>query len=208
LVLKTPSQKIPIRINWTEDAAGVVKTQIVMNSNDFFASSTEISASIEEFKKRYFDLVKKARKILPQKKAVYKNKNSKKRSKKRRKNEKASVYWKVGNLFRKFNENIEHEFEITNYNAALEHDFGLSNRYVQELIIFASLFNEKEIDDSISISVYRALVWKKNQLVEIGGLEKEKSRLLQRIKNKENITRESYKKELQLLVNSGVEGSK
>ena len=46
-------------------------------------------------------------------------------------------------------------------------------------------------------------MWKKIQLEKIGGLEKEKSRLLQRIKNKENITRESYKKELQLLVNSG-----
>ena len=77
---------------------------------------------------------------------MYKNKNSKIRSKKRTIRP-SSVYWKVGNLFRKFNENIEHEFEITNYNAALEHDFGLSNRYVQELIVFASLFNEKEIDD-------------------------------------------------------------
>ena len=139
MALEAQSKKIPIRISWTKDAEGVVKTQIVMNSNDFFASSTKISASIEEFKKRYFDLVKKSRKILPQKKAVYKNKNSQRRSRKQVIRP-ASVYWKVGNLFRKFNENIEHEFEITNYNAALEHDFGLSNRYVQELIIFASLF--------------------------------------------------------------------
>ena len=208
MALETPSQKIPIRIDWTKDTAGVVKTQIVMNSNDFFTSSTEISDSIKEFKKRYLALVKKARKILPQNKAVYKNKNSKRRSKKNIKRS-ASVYWKVGNLFRKFNKNIEHEFEITNYNAALEHDFGLSQTYVNELIIFASLFNEKEVDDFIPISVYRELVWKKIQLEEIGELEKEKSRLLQRAKNKERIfNHKSYRKELQLLVNSGVEESK
>ena len=59
MALETPSQKIPIRIDWTKDTAGVVKTQIVMNSNDFFASSTEISDSIKEFKKRYLALVKK-----------------------------------------------------------------------------------------------------------------------------------------------------
>ena len=69
-------------------------------------------------------------------------------------------------------------------------------------MIFSELFEKNEILDSIPMAIYRALVWKKNQLEEIGELGKEKSRLLKRGKNKEFIGRENYKKELTILTKS------
>jgi len=59
-----------------------------------------------------------------------------------------------------------------------------------------------EIYDSISMSIYRALVWKKNQLEEIGELNNEKLKLIKRAKNNESVKREAYKKELNKLVES------
>jgi len=58
------------------------------------------------------------------------------------------------------------------------------------------LFKEKEIMDSIPMATYRALVWKKNQLDEIGILEKEKNRLTKMGKSKHAPGREQYKIEL------------
>ena len=69
-------------------------------------------------------------------------------------------------------------------------------------MIFSELFSEKEIIDSIPMAIYRALVWKKSQLEEIGELTKEKVRLLERGKNKDFIGRENYKQELTALVRS------
>ena len=141
---------------------------------------------IREFKEKYFELVENAKKIMP----------------KKREEKIPSVYWKIGDMFRKFNKNIKNKLEITNYGEALERDFGLSSRYVEELIIFVELFKENEIVDDTSMSIYRALVWKKSQLEEINELGKEKSRLMKRTKNKESIKREDYKKELTELVES------
>jgi len=52
------------------------------------------------------------------------------------------------------------------------------------------------------MSIYRALVWKKNQLEEIGELNNEKLKLIKRAKNNESVKREAYKKELNKLVES------
>ena len=194
-------EKIPVRITWIKNEKGKTVPEILIGLDYVFKEGASISTRIEKFKKRYLNLVKKAHAIIPQKKAVYRHKNSKKRSKTpAAKN--ALFYWKVGNLFKRFNDEVKNEFEIINYSQALEHDFGLSNRYVQELMIFSELFEKNEILDSIPMAIYRALVWKKNQLEEIGELGKEKSRLLKRGKNKEFIGRENYKKELTILTKS------
>ena len=54
--------------------------------------------------------------------------------------------------------------------------------------------------DSIPMAIYRALVWKKNQLEECGILEKEKIRLLKMGKSKGFIGRENYKTELNEII--------
>ena len=61
---------------------------------------------------------------------------------------------------------------------------------------------KSKIVDSIPMAIYRALVWKRNQLEEIGELTKEKARLLKKGKNKKFIGRENYKQELTALVKS------
>ena len=95
-------QKISVRIDWTKDDAGKYEIQIVMGSNDFFSSGLTIRTKVKQFKQQYLQLIKNAQKIIPQKQARLKNKTSKKRSKKPTKTS-ASVYWKLGDLFRKFN---------------------------------------------------------------------------------------------------------
>ena len=199
--------KIPVKIIELTAPSGKKSIEVMIDVYDYHGIE-DAQEKIRGFKKEYFKLVKKAQGILPQKKAVYKNENSKRRSKKTvpGAEKKASFYWKVGNLFSTFNKNVKNEFEITNYNSALQRDFGLSSRYVRELMIFSELFSEKEVDDSIPMAIYRALVWKKTQLEEVGELKNEKTRLLKRGKNKESIGRENYKKELNALVRSKKDG--
>ena len=192
--------KIPVKIIELTAPSGKKSIEVMIDIYDYHGIE-DAQEKIEGFKKIYFELVKKAQEIIPQKKAVYKNENSKRRSKDRAV-KKASFYWKVGNLFSTFNKNVKNEFEITNYNSALQRDFGLSNRYVNELMVFSELFSKKEVDDSIPMAIYRALVWKKTQLEEVGELKNEKTRLLKRGKKKESIGRENYKKELNALVKS------
>ena len=193
--------KIPVKIKEFTSPSGLKQKGVMLAVNDYLGLGENVQEKVKDFEKKYFELVKKAQEIIPQKKAVYKNENSKRRSKDRAV-KKASFYWKVGNLFSTFNKNVKNEFEITNYNSALQRDFGLSNRYVNELMVFSELFSKKEVDDFIPMAIYRALVWKKTQLEEVGELKNEKTRLLKRGKNKESIGRENYKKELNALVKS------
>jgi len=175
--------KIPIKIVELSSPSGQTAIDVMIDVYDF-ESIENPQQKIKEFKEKYFELVKKAKNTMPEKKE-----------------EKIpSVYWKIGDLFKKFSDSTTNRFEITNYNEALERDFGLSSRYVHELIIFVTLFKKNEIHNSISMSIYRAFVWKKNQLEEIGELKNEKLRLVKRAKNNESIKREDYKKELNKLV--------
>ena len=177
--------KIPIKIVELSSPSGQTAIDVMIDVYDFDDIENP-QQKIKEFKKKYFELVEKAKKIMPEK----------------REEKIPSVYWKIANLLKKFSDSTTNRFEITNYNEALERDFGLSYRYVNELIIFVNLFKKNEIHDSISMSIYRALVWKKNQLEEIDELKNEKLRLIKRAKNNESIKREDYKKELNELVKS------
>ena len=196
--------KIPVKIKEFTSPSGLKQKGVMLAVNDYLGLGENVQEKVKDFEKKYFELVKKAQKIIPQKKAVYKNENSKRRSKKTvpGAEKKASFYWKVGNLFSTFNKNVKNEFEITNYNSALQRDFGLSISYVRELMVFSELFSKKEVDDSIPMAIYRALGWYKIRLEEVGELKNEKTRLLKRGKNKESIGRENYKKELNALVKS------
>ena len=177
--------KIPIKIVELSSPSGQTAIDVMIDVYDFDDIENP-QQKIKEFKKKYFELVEKAKNIMPEK----------------REEKIPSVYWKIANLFKKFNDSTTNKFKITNYSEALERDFGLSSTYVHELIIFVNLFKKNEINDSISMSIYRALVWKKNQLEEIGELKNEKLRLIKRAKNNESIKREAYKKELNKLVES------
>ena len=177
--------KIPIKIVELSSPSGQTAIDVMIDVYDFDDIENP-QQKIKEFKKKYFELVEKAQKLMP----------------KKREEKIPSVYWIIGNFFNKFSISTTNLFEITNYNEALERDFGLSYRYIRELIIFVNLFKKNEIHDSVSMSIYRALVWKKNQLEEIGELQNEKLRLIKRAKNNESIKREAYKKELNELVES------
>ena len=76
-------EKIPVRITWIKNEKGKLVPEVLISLDHVFSEGISISNKIEKFKKRYIELVKKAQTIMPQKKAVYRNKTSKKRSKER-----------------------------------------------------------------------------------------------------------------------------
>lgn len=188
--------KIPIKIIQV-DTKGEKKNVVILNSSDYFELKSDSTEKIKRFEKVYSEIIKKAEKL-------FFGKDTKKE--KKRREVLSTTYWELGNIFRKFNEKTENQFVITNYAQALERDFGLSYRYVQELIIFSKLFKKSEIFDSIPISIYRALVWKKLQLEALGLLEQELKKLINRGISGEKISRENYKKELSQLVKLKIKG--
>jgi len=177
--------KIPIKIVELTSPSGDKAVDVMIDVIDY-NEVDDAQNKIKTFKKKYFELVNKAKKIMPIK----------------REEKISTAYWRIGRMFKKFNSDINNKFEITNYGESLERDFGLSKRYVEELIVFTEVFKKNEVNDGVAISIYRVLVWKKKQLESIGELEKEKRRLMKRIKAKKSITREEYKKELEQLVKS------
>jgi len=183
-------KKIPVKIIEFADGDKMIQ-EVMIDLVDTMQLGIDPGKKIDKFRDKYFELVKKAQKL-------FYGKNHDK--KKKRQTLPSSTYWKLGNLLGKFNDDIKNDFEITNYALALQRDFGLSDRYVRELIIFSKVFKEKEILDSIPMAIYRALIWKKTQLEEINMLEKEKHRLLKRGKANEFIGRENYKTELNKII--------
>lgn len=178
-------KKIPVKIIEFADGDNMIQ-EVMIDLVDSIQLEGDPGKKIDKFRDKYFKLVKKAEKL-------FFGSNLKKT---RTKNLSSSTCWKLGSLFQKFDDDIKNSFIITNYAEALERDFGRSSRYVRELIEFSKLFKEKEISDSIPMAIYRALVWKKIQLDEVGILEKEKNRLIEMGKSKNYPGREEYKIEL------------
>ena len=183
-------EKIPIKIVELTSPSGKTAKEVMLDVYDYYEID-DAQKKLKEFKKKYFQIINDAEKL-------FFGKDLKKT--KKRRSLSSSVYWKLGNMFRKFNDETQNKFTITNYPQALERDFGLSSRYVDELITFSTLFKKSEVLDSIPMAIYRALVWKKNQLEECGILEKEKIRLLKMGKSKGFIGRENYKTELNEII--------
>ena len=178
-------KKIPVKIIEFADEDNMIQ-EVMIDLVDSMQLEGDPGKKIDKFRDKYFKLVEKAENL-------FFSSNLKKT---RSKNLSSSTCWKLGNLFRKFDDDIKNSFIITNYTEALERDFGRSSRYIRELIEFSKLFKEKEILDSIPMATYRALVWKKIQLDKIGILEKEKNRLIEMGKSKHVLGREQYKIEL------------
>jgi len=179
-------KKIPVKIIEFADGDNMIQEVMIDLVDSMTLEGDPGKKKIDKFRDKYFKLVKKAEKL-------FFGSNLKKT---RTKNLTSSTCWKLGNLFQKFDDDIKNSFIITNYSEALERDFGRSSRYIRELIEFSKLFKEKEISDSIPMAIYRALVWKKIQLDEVGILEKEKNRLIEIGKSKKYPGREEYKIEL------------
>ena len=181
-------QKISVRIDWTKDDTGKYETQIVMGSNDFFSSGATIRNEIKQFKRKYLDFVKKAQDIMP------KNKSERK----------SSHFWKIGELLYNFNKEVENEFFITNYSEALMRDFEYfkSPRTIAYILELGKFFKRNEISDSIPITLYLELLYKRNTIQQLNLFENEKSRLLKLAKEKKLPIKMEYRNQLKLLIKS------
>ena len=178
-------KKIPIKITSITDGEHVIR-EVMIDLDDYMQLDGDPEREADKFRSRYFELVRKAEKLF----------FGSNLSKARIKNLSSSTCWELGNIFRRFEDDVKNNFVITNYATALEQDFGRSNKYIKELMTFSQLFEKNEVSDSIPMAIYRALVWKKNQLDEAGILDKEKNRLIEMGKNRNHPGREKYKIEL------------
>ena len=122
--------KIPVKIVELTSPSGKSAVDVMIDMYDY-NEIENVQKKIKKFKKKYFELVKKAEQLF------FGSNLGKTRSK----NLTSSTCWKLGNLFQKFDSDIKNDFIITNYSVALERDFGRSNRYIRELIIFSKLLN-------------------------------------------------------------------
>ncbi len=183
--------KIPVRIVQTQDIHGTKKISVRIDVKQYLDTDGNPEKQLEKFKKLYLDTVKSAKKLF-----YGKNIDEEKKYQ----DLPSSLYWKLGELLRKFNEAIENEYEITNYTDAISRDFGLSKDYIYDLLTVVKYFKKSEILDSVYFSYYRALKRKRKQLEKLGIFEKEKKRLNKMGKAKKLPGREKYKQELILLI--------
>ena len=185
-------QKIPVKIVQAQDMYGNKKIAVMLDVSYYLETKKFSQEKINTFKKLYLETVSKARKLF------YGDENIEKKYQ----NVPSTVYWKLGELLRKFNEKIENEFIITNYTQALHRDFGLSKDYVYDLLVISKLFTKNEIIDSVPFSYYRALMRKSNELKKQNLLQKEKLRLNKIGRTNKLPGRENYKKELIMIIKS------
>ena len=201
MALKQESQKISVKITESDNKFSNSKIDIIMDLSNVITLGSEIRSKTRKFKKEYLELIENAKKI-----ASVKNQKIKKKKKF------SSIdWWNLGKLLDDFNKKIENEFVITNYTQAISRDlegFELSNTEVGVICQFARYFRKEEVLEEISIAHYRDFTWKRNQLSEYGILRQEKNRLVKMGKEKKLPDHKKYRKELQLLVNSGEEAKK
>ena len=175
--------KIPIKIVELSSPSGQTAIDVMIDVYDFDDIENP-QQKIKEFKKKYFDLIKKSQNIMPKEKSK----------------RKPSHFWEIGKLLYDFNKSIENEFEITNFTQAVIRDFGLyGTRQTAAILQFGKEFSKKDISDDISFSHYLELLWMTKLLKVNGYLEKEKKRLLKMGKNDTLPNRDVYRKELSVI---------
>ena len=201
MALKQESQKIRVEIAESDNKFSKSKIDIIMDVSNVITLGSEIRSKTRKFKKEYLKLIADAKKI-----ASTKNKKFKKKKK-----FSSLDWWNLGKLLDDFNKKIENEFVIKNYTQSICRDlegFELSDTEVGVIRQFARYFTKDEVLEEISIAHYRDFTWKRNQLLEHGILDQEKNRLVKMGKEKKLPDHKKYRKELQLLVNSGEEAKK
>ena len=184
--------KVPIRIVQIQDIHGTKKISIRIDIAHYLNREINHDKELEILKKSYIDAINDAKKIF------YIEINQGKKYQKLS----SLSYWKLGKILQKFNDRIKNNYDIINYTEAASRDFGLTKNYLKDLIIFAQDFRKKDISDNIPMAIYRALIWKKNKLCELGLYQQEKQKLIKRGKTDQFIGRENYKKELNNLVSA------
>ena len=175
--------KIPVKIiELTAPTTGKKSIEVMIDVYDYHGIE-DAQEKIKQFKKMYFELVKKAQKIMP------KNKGKRK----------SSTLWKIGKLLYDFNKSIKNEFEITNYSSAIVRDFELSGqRSVRYILDFGEFFTESDISDLVPFSHYMILIDQKN-FVGKSSFQKEKNRLVEMAKNGTLPQRDKYRSEFKKL---------
>ena len=192
-MLKTVTEKIPVRIDWTKNSSGEYDVQIVMNSSDFFGTGTSIRSKIQRFKNKYLVLIEDSKKL-----AKTKNKKDRKFTSKH--------WWRLGKLLNDFNQEIDGQFVISNYTEAISRDlqgFEMSDTEVSVACQFANYFKRDEISEKISIAHYREFCWKTNQLIDLNILEKEKENLLKMSENETLGNHKKYREYLKEKISNG-----
>ena len=177
--------KIPIKIVELSSPSGQTAIDVMIDVYDF-DNIENPQQKIKEFKKRYFDLIEKAKKLFygksgEEKKYQYLS---------------SSVYWNLGILLEKFNNEIENKFEIKNYTEAISRDFNLSKDYIYDILTIVQVFKKNQIIDSVKFSYYRALKRKRSELNKLNLFQKEIIRLNQMGSKDKLPGREKYKVEL------------
>jgi len=179
-------KKIPIKIVELTSPSGKKGKEVMLDVFDYYEIENA-QKKLSEFKKKYFETVEKASKIMPKKKPERNTYH----------------FWAIGKLLYDFNKSIENEFEIKNYNPAIIRDFGLYDRsHVGHILQFGEFFTKKDLDNSIPMSTYLELIWKSSFFKKLGLLEKEKKRLLKMSKEKTLPPHKTYREELNQLVKS------
>lgn len=150
--------KIPIKIVELTSPSGKSTVDVMIDVFDY-EDIENAQKKIKNFKKEYFDIIKKVKEILPEKKSERKPSN----------------FWKIGKILYDFDKSIENTFEITNYQDAINRDFSLyRKRMVGLLLQFGKEFVKTDVSDSISISHYIELIWHANMLIKLKLFEQEK----------------------------------
>ena len=177
-------KKIPVKIvQYT--ISGETKKNVMIDMLDTYDIEGDVEKKLKNFKEKYFALVKKAQKIMPKDKSK----------------RKTSHFWKIGKLLYDFNKSIENEFEITNYQQAVIRDFGLYESWLPRILKIGEFFTKNDIVDSVPFSHYHELI-DKIPILEKSSFEKEKKRLLKRVKDDTLPTTKEYREELNALVKS------
>jgi len=179
--------KIPVKIVEVTSPSGVTKKGVMLDVVDFLDLPGDAQKQLKKFEKIYFQTVEKAEKLFF---------GDKKGKKKKYQHLPSSVYWKLGNLLLKFDENVKNEFTITNYAESVFRDFGLSKDYVYDLLTIAKMLKKSDIIDVVPFSYYRALKRKSNQLKKLDIFKQELKRLNKMGVDSKLPGRETYKIEL------------
>ena len=177
-------QKIPVKIVELTAPGGKKSIEVMIDVYDYHGIENP-KEKITQFKKIYFELVKKAQDILPKDKSK----------------RKTSHFWKIGKLLYDFNKSIENDFEITNFQQAVIRDFGLYESWLPRILKLGEFFTKNDISDSVPFSHYHELIDKIPKL-EKSSFEKEKKILLKRAKDNTLPSTKEYRKELNVLVKS------
>ena len=179
------TKKIPVKIVKVHDIHGKKDTSMMLDLSYYFESKGNSNKRVQQFKKLYDNVVKEINDLF------FEGNN-----KRKYRNLPSSLYYKLGIIIEQFNQKIENDFFITNYDEALHRDFGLSKDYIYDLRIISKIFNKKEIIDSVPFSYYRALMRKKTQFDKYDRFNDEKKCLNELGKKNKLSGRENYKKEL------------